>query len=427
MQTRFLVSSAVFVFLVTLTTSTAHAQLIKPKPEDEATADAAAGVDEGEVVEVEAASEEAIEAAPAAVEKVLEEEAWQPPEPDDPSKDWVQLVSGEWIGGTIEKIDDGSLYFDSDELDDLTLDWSDVAAFRSSKVNTYRFVGRRILTGTAVMQDGEIRISTPSGVSERPRANLISMIEGEPKEVNYWSGMVNFGLAARKGNSNQADVTGVAEIRRRTALTRAILAYNGAYSTVETDSLVGQEAIANSHRLTGSFDLFVTRRFFVTMPSLEGFWDQFQNIGFRGTAGAGIGYDILDTAKLDWEVALQGAYQYLRYDKPLADPREPQSNHDAAVILSTTLETDPTGDIEWDTTYKAQLTVTDIDKSTQHVLSVLSFDIWGPLDLDITFNWDWVNNPPFVEVDPAATDPLLRFAQPESNDFRLSIGLGFDW
>jgi putative salt-induced outer membrane protein YdiY len=421
MQTRFLVSSAVLVFFVTLAASTAHAQLIKSKPEDEATADAAAGVDEGEVVEVEAASEEAIKAAPAAVEKVLEEEAWQPPEPDDSSKDWVQLVSGEWIGGTIEKIDDGSLYFDSDELDDLTLDWSDIAAFRSSKVNTYRFVGRRILTGTAVMQDGEIRISTPSGVSERQRANLVSMIEGEPKEINYWSGMVNFGLAARTGNSEQADVTGVVEIRRRTALTRAFLGYNGAYSVVTTDTTTS-ETITNSHRATGVFDLFITRRFFVTMPSLEAFYDEFQNIGFRGTVGAGVGYELFDTAKFDWEVSFQGAYQYLNYDqKPVSDPK---TNNDAAVVFSTTFEIDPTGDIEWDTTYKAQITVTDLGKTSQHVLSVFSFDVWGPLDLDVTFNWDYIASPPAVLV---TLNPLVIDPPPESNDFRLSIGLGFDW
>lgn len=41
---------------------------------------------------------------------------------------WVQLKSGEWLKGEITRMFDDKLYFDSDEFDNVSLDWGDVAA-----------------------------------------------------------------------------------------------------------------------------------------------------------------------------------------------------------------------------------------------------------------------------------------------------------
>jgi hypothetical protein len=49
-----------------------------------------------------------------------------------------------------------------------------------------------------------------------------------------------------------------------------------------------------------------------------------------------------------------------------------------------------------------------------HAESILSFDIWGPLELDLTFIFDRVEKP----VENADGDV------PKSNDFRITMGLG---
>ena len=43
-------------------------------------------------------------------------------------KDWLRLTSGEWLRGKIEYLDRQTLVFDSEELDELKLDWDDVAS-----------------------------------------------------------------------------------------------------------------------------------------------------------------------------------------------------------------------------------------------------------------------------------------------------------
>ena len=81
------------------------------------------------------------------------------------------------------------------------------------------------------------------------------------------------------------------------------------------------------------------------------------------------------------------------------------------------LNLDPTADLEWDTTYQVSLVVTDLGQTSHHLLSVLSFDVWGPLDFDTTFVWDRIE-------DPAANEDGTI---PESDDLRVTIGLGIDF
>jgi hypothetical protein len=58
----------------------------------------------------------------------------------------------------------------------------------------------------------------------------------------------------------------------------------------------------NNHRATESFDVFLTRRLFVRVPQAEYYRDPFQNIGHRVTAGAGLGYYLIDQPKVEWLV-----------------------------------------------------------------------------------------------------------------------------
>jgi len=337
---------------------------------------------------------------------------WRPPEYAPDEKDWLQLTSGEWVGGTIELISDETVYFDSDELDDLEIDWDDVSELRSARRNTYRFTHEDddevILTGTAGMRGGVIRIDTGEEILEFPRDELLNMIEGGLRELDYWSLNVGLGLSLRSGNSDQTDLNINAQIRRETPLTRATVSYQSAYSEADGDELT------NNQRLNGEFNYYVSRRFYVVAPLAEAFRDRLQNIELRTTVGAGVGYDILDRPRADWNVLLGGGYQrtdYHQIEQGLQDPE-----HDAAVIFGSTLELDPWKDVDWDTTYQLQLIVTDLDKTNHHLTSVFSFDIWGPLDLDVTFTWDRIEGPTRDEDGQT----------PKKNDYRMTVGLAID-
>ena len=56
-------------------------------------------------------------------------------------------------------------------------------------------------------------------------------------------------------------------------------------------------------------------------------------------------------------------------------------------------------------------------ETNHHYRSTLSFDVWGPLDFDVSFIWDRIE-------DPAKDNDG---DQPDSNDFRLTVGIGLEF
>ena len=83
--------------------------------------------------------------------------------------DWLQMVSGEWIKGNIDRMRNDTMEFDSDKLDMLKLDFADVALVHSPQVNTYVFDERESATGPAVITAGEVIVQTEEGTKTFPR------------------------------------------------------------------------------------------------------------------------------------------------------------------------------------------------------------------------------------------------------------------
>ncbi len=339
---------------------------------------------------------------------------WRPPARDDSKLDWLRMTSGEWLRGKLDRVLDGTVEFESKELDDVEIDWVDVAELRSARMHTYRLqrVGApddTIVTGTAGVVGGVLRIDTGKQVFEFERGELVSMIAGGLRERDYWSFEVSLGFTARRGNSDQSDLTTYVKLQRQTALTRSFVSYRGSISTV------GGSTTADNHRATGQFDYYLTRRLFLTVPSVELYRDPFQNTGLRTTIGLGLGYDVIKQSWLTWNVGCGGSYQSTQLDT--APAGESKSENDAAVLLNTSIELDPTSRIDWDTTYKMQLVVTDFDKTNHNLTSVVSVEVWGPLDLDVTAVWDRIQQP------ARASDGT----RPASDDLRFTIGLGIEF
>ena len=325
------------------------------------------------------------------------------------SWDWVQLKSGEWLKGKITRMYDEKLFFDSDEFDDVSVDWGDVASLIPAGPVICRFEGRRTVTGELLMRAGHVRIKTGSRVIEARREEVLSMLPGTGTGADFWSGRASLSLSTRSGNTRQTDLTIRGETMRQTSLTRFKASYTGEFSSVSND------ATANSHRVPASFDVFLTGRFFVTVPTAQFFTDRFQNIQSRLSAGVGAGYEIIDIPTVLWDVSAGVGYQNTIYESVAVGADS--SENDTTVGVGTKVEFDLPRGIEWDNSYKVQLVVSDIGKTNHHAESILSFDIWGPLEFDLSFLFDRVEDPV----------PDAEGVSPESNDYRLTAGLALDF
>ena len=322
--------------------------------------------------------------------------------------DWIKLTSGEWLKGEIIVFRQDRLTFDSDKLGELTFDWNDVDTVQSPHQNTVLFEGRITATGTLLIHEGVVIVG-----GEEPkqfnRSDLMTIVPGVPKEINYWSGKLSVGFDFRSGNTNQRDLTAYLLIRRRTTVSRFELTYNGAIGTLEG------KASTNNHRTNGKFDRFITKHLYLTLVSMEAFRDPFQNIAYRLLPGAGIGYTAYETKDTQWDFTLGGGARYTRYESVA----EGQSDSDftGAVLAGTSYDTDVTEWLDIFVNYGAQIGV-PFDKGTDHhLLTQLSFDLTDLFKLDISVTWDHVGRP------VADAEGVV----PKKDDVRMTLGLGVDF
>jgi putative salt-induced outer membrane protein YdiY len=341
-----------------------------------------------------------------------EVEPFKPPPPVPKKFDWVRLTSGEWLKGDITVMRDDSLEFDSDKLDDLTLDWEDVAEIRSVRTNSVLIDDGDIgtpYTGTLHIVDGAVVVG--SGEEERrfERKELLAIVPGEMSERNFWSGRVSVGVSGRSGNVNQLDVGTDAELRRRTVASEFSTVYHGTYGKVDGDKT------ADNQRVTTRYDLFLGSDWFLTPAFVEYYRDALKNIDYEITPGVQIGYHVVDRKDLEWNVTGGGGYRYTRFDSVEEDDDDTDTT--AALTVGTALDWDVTKDIEFHVDYSLHMGVPETGNTNHHAFLSLSIDLAKDLDLDLSLIWDRVGQP------ARESDGDL----PERNDYRYSVGLGWEF
>jgi hypothetical protein len=169
--------------------------------------------------------------------------------------------------------------------------------------------------------------------------------------------------------------------------------------------------IANSHRVPSNFDWFISNKFFIRAASFEYFSDEIQNISSRITAAVGVGYEVYSSRWVTWEVSGAGGYQNTSF---IVNTTIPMPN-DAVIVAGTTADFDLWRGTDWDNSYRINIVATDMDKTSHHLESILSFDFWGPLDFEVSFIFDRVEKPQQTGVTPVLP-----------NDYKITVGLGFD-
>jgi putative salt-induced outer membrane protein YdiY len=328
-----------------------------------------------------------------------------PPEPGSNEDDWVRLNSGEWLRGEILSLDDDEIEFDSDELDTLEIDWSDIAEVLTQREFSVRLNDRRQLSGVLTVTGPKVAVEGPSGATEVSRDDVFRIVPGSPREANYWSGELGLSVAARSGNTDQTDVAYSLELTRETAASRLPITATISYSEVDSKDT------ENTKRFETQYDRFLNSRLYVTPLGVELMQDKFQNIDRRITPFASLGYTVVDRKK--WSVDVTGGfgYRFTRFDS-VADG-EDKNDSNASIVLGGALESDLTSRVEFDVDYSTYVSVEDTSDTIQKLDLVLSVDVWRDLDLDVSLTWDHIGQP---EEDSDGDTP-------DQDDYKLLIGV----
>lgn len=331
--------------------------------------------------------------------------SWVPPAD---RYDWVQLKSGEWLKGRIKALQDRQLEFDSEELELQTFDWEDIRQLRSPRYLDLLFLDGKKVSGPVTITPDEVKVG---GVAAQtyPRYQLLGLTPGGSRELNYWSGKASIGLTLREGNTRSLDYTAQVRLQRRTPGTRLSLDYLGNFSRVD------DVESANNHRVNSEFDIWLSQRFYLVLPSVEYYRDPFQNLEDRVTAGGGVGYDLVDRPKLDWNITTGPAYQQTWFSS--TQPGEPGSKGSAVLTFGSRFDWDITQRIELILEYRGVFTSREAGETTHHAVGTLSLELTKRLDLDVSFIWDRISNP------KVGADGV----QPKPDDYRLVVGVGLDF
>lgn len=328
--------------------------------------------------------------------------------PLDDGADWVQVVSGEWLRGEILRVREDGLDFDSDEFDERKIDFSDVKRLISSRPLAILTEDGRVFRGT-VSADEKFIWVTGGKTVQLDRGEVLSLLPLDGDSTTTWTGKLSLGAIIRSGNTDQVDYSAFAEAIRETTRTRWANSYTGVISDVNDTE------VANSHRIGSTYDVFLTKRLFVTVPRLDVFRDTFQNIALRVTPAALVGYEVVDAADHTWSLSLGPAYQYQRFDSKPVDGETTDGT--AAAALTSTYSWDITSDIELDFNYGITAPLPETDEFNHNFVIRLSVELLGDLDLNVDFIWDRVNKP------QRDGDGNL----PEQDDYRTTLGLGWDF
>jgi putative salt-induced outer membrane protein YdiY len=322
--------------------------------------------------------------------------------------DWLQLNSGEWLKGNLKRMREDELEFDSDKLDLLKFSWDDVDQLQSPHVNTYVFDDEVDVVGRAVVTKDKVLIETVDGVQSFPRSELLSIVEGGPRELNWWSTRLGLGFSANAGNTNQGSLTMYFQLTRADYRTRSRVRYDG------TIGYANGEENVNRHIGTAEVLLYLSRRWYFTPAAAQLLNDRFQNIHFRATPGAAAGVHVFDTKKVEWDLESGLGYQYIQFLSAGAGVKNPQN--DGFVSFGTWAEFEFVDDVKLEIEWRTNLVYTTIGNTNHTGRAKFSVEITDIFDFETSFLFLRTEDPP----------PREDGTTPESNDYQIIVSVALE-
>jgi hypothetical protein len=323
--------------------------------------------------------------------------------------DWIQLTSNEWLKGELISLFDEELRFDSDNLGMLEIDWEDVRTFRGNGRFGISIEGFKPFAGELSIDDQQVVIIVEGVQQVLPRDRLVAITRSADREFDRWSGNFGLGMNVRSGNADIVEFSVIGGVERRTPRSRFLLDYLGNFNETE-----GQQ-IANNHRVNMSFDVFSGSRLFWRPFNGQYFRDPFQNIKGQGTVETGLGYELVDTPRTEWEISGGLGANFVSYDS--VEPGQPSDNTSPVLSLGTDFEYEVTSWMDYLLDFDLKFLDDESGGYQHHLLTTLSTDLIADIDLDISFIWDRTQKP----------QPRADGSVPEKDDYWLMVGIDYEF
>lgn len=322
---------------------------------------------------------------------------------------WVQLDTNEWIKGDIIALYDDTLVFDSDHFGDLDIDLEDIRNVHGRGSFAVTFANERPIRGELQIREEIIVIIAAEQRHEGLRADLVSITPAAERERDRWTAELGVGFNVRQGNTDIAELGVDFGLRRRTPASR--LTFDYLANVNETDGV----RITDSHRVNTSLDRFTGRRLYWQPFSIQYYKDEILNIRHQSTLSTGLGYHLVNSNKVDWELQAGVGYNYLQ-NVSVADG-ENDNETSPVGTFSSVLDVELTSWMDYELLINMTFLNEKSGKYQHHIVSALSMDLFGDFDLDFSTIWDRTESP--QENSDGST--------PAQDDFHFMISIAYDF
>jgi putative salt-induced outer membrane protein YdiY len=226
--------------------------------------------------------------------------------------DEIFFKNGDRLTGTIERLEDGKMYFKSKAAGDVQVKLDDLESFKSDQPLDVRLEGGKSVRATVTdSKEGEVVIGKGTGAERVMATQEIKAIN--PKEG--WSGTLAAGASLARGNTSSEEVHANIDAERRRLNDRATAGATYLFGRQRDPDTGQKRTTTDNWNVRGKYDYFFKPHWYgYVNGKVEK--DNIANIDLRLTPGVGMGYQFVE--REDFKVSAEAGltYVYEKFDDP---------------------------------------------------------------------------------------------------------------
>jgi putative salt-induced outer membrane protein YdiY len=216
--------------------------------------------------------------------------------------DQITMKNGDRFSGAVMKLDGKNLVFKSEYAGNIAVPWDAVVAISSSEQLSITLQDGQVVVDQVTAPDSKLLLQTHTAGVVSTGKEAVKMIRSQseqtayeaevdryrnPRIIDLWTGFLDFGYAAARGNSSTNNLTVSANATRATTRDKI-----GAYFTsLYASSKLADKLVPTANAIRGgiSYELNLRPRLFA-LGSVDLEYDQFQDLDLRFAPAGGLGY-----------------------------------------------------------------------------------------------------------------------------------------
>jgi len=228
--------------------------------------------------------------------------------------DQITMKNGDRLTGAVLKLDGKNLVFKSEYAGNIAVPWDAVVSISSSEPLSITLGDGQLLVGEVTTADNKLVVKTADTGTVTTAKDAVKMIRSRSEQAAYqaeedryrnprlldlWTGFLDFGYAAARGNSSTNNLNVSANANRITRRDKLAVYYTSLYAS---NKIAGKSILsANAQRGGINYSLNVAPRMFA-FGALDLESDQFQSLDLRFVPAGGLGYHAVKSAAAAFDV-----------------------------------------------------------------------------------------------------------------------------